>query len=57
MLSFCKIMNVVSNHDSYFVQRRDVCQHMGLSMIQKCIAILKMLAYDVAANATYKYCC
>jgi hypothetical protein len=30
---------------------------MSLSMIQKCIAALKMLAYGVVANPTNKYCC
>ncbi len=48
-------MNVVFYHDSYFVQHKDACEHMGLSMIQKCIATFKMLAYGVASNATYEY--
>jgi hypothetical protein len=49
-------MNVVSDHDCYFVQCRDVCGHMGLSTIQKCIATLRMLAYSVATDAIDKYC-
>jgi hypothetical protein len=53
---FWKIMNVVSNHDSYFVQHKDVCGRMSLSTILKCIFVLKMLAYDVATDATNEYC-
>jgi hypothetical protein len=49
-------MTVVFYHDSYFVQHRDACGHMGPLMIQKCIATLQMLAYGVAANAIYEYC-
>lgn len=49
-------MNVVSDHDSYFVQSRDECGHMCLSMFQKCITIFKMLTYGVPPHATYEYC-
>jgi hypothetical protein len=54
---FCKVMNVVSNHDYYFVQRKDVCGGMGLSMIQKCTATLRMLAHNVAIDAIDDYYC
>jgi hypothetical protein len=39
---FCKIMNVVCVHDSYFVQRKDAYSRLGHFAIQKCIITLKM---------------
>jgi hypothetical protein len=48
-------MNVVSNHDSYFVQCKDVWGGMGLSTIQKCNVVLRMLAYSVAIDAINDY--
>jgi hypothetical protein len=39
---FCKIMNVVCVHDSYFVQHKDAYNRLGHSTIQKCIITLKM---------------
>jgi hypothetical protein len=48
-------MNVVSNHDFYFMQHKDACGHMGLSTIQKCIVALRMLAYGVATYAINEY--
>ncbi len=34
----------------------DMCVHLSLSTIQKCNTTLKMLAYDIAKNASNKYC-
>jgi hypothetical protein len=48
-------MNVVSNHDFYFMQQKDACGRMGLSTIQKCIVALRMLAYGVAIDVINEY--
>ena len=49
-------MNVVCEHDFYFVQKRDAIGLLGLSPYHKCTSTLRMLAYGVAADATDKYC-
>jgi len=38
------------------VQKLDACGSLGLSSIQKCTAVLHMLAYGVTIDATDKYC-
>ncbi|CAN6720372.1 unnamed protein product [Malus baccata var. baccata] len=47
---FNKIMGVVCNHDSYFVQKPDAFGAMGLLPQQKIIAALRMLAYGAATD-------
>lgn len=42
---FFSIMDGVA-HEAYFVQKNDVTRVFGLSNIQKCTIILKMLAYS-----------
>jgi len=49
-------MNEVCEHDSFFLQKSDASGLLGLSFIQKCIVVLRMLAYGVAADATDEYC-
>jgi hypothetical protein len=53
---FLMIMDRVCECNVYFVQKRDACGLWGLSSIQKCTAILCMLAYGVTADATDEYC-
>jgi hypothetical protein len=42
-------------HDAYFIQKQDPCGAMGLFMIQKCLAIIRMLSYDMAIGVRDKY--
>ena len=42
--------------DDWFPQTLDACGSLGLSLIQKCTAVLRMLAYGVTADATDEYC-
>ena len=47
---FNKIMIVVCNHDSYFVQKNDAFGAMGLIPQQKITTALRMLAYGASAD-------
>ncbi len=49
-------MEAIVVHDFYFVQKRDATRLLGFSSIQKCIVVIKMLAYDVVANYIDEYC-
>ncbi|XP_070669009.1 uncharacterized protein [Malus domestica] len=51
---FNKIMIVVCNHDSYFVQKNDAFVVMGLFPEQKIITALRMLAYGASADQVDK---
>ncbi len=42
-------------HEAYFVQRNDVIRVLGMSNIQKCTIILRMLAYNIATNVIDEY--
>jgi hypothetical protein len=44
---FGRVMNVVCVQIFYFVQHRDVCEHLGLYIIQKYTATLKMLSLNI----------
>ncbi|XP_021775499.1 uncharacterized protein LOC110739340 [Chenopodium quinoa] len=48
-------MNKVVEGDVYFQQRRDAAGRLGLSPLQKCTAAIRMLAYDMAADAVDEY--
>ena len=48
---FLRIVDNVSNFDPYFQQRIDAVERKGLSLLQKCTAAMRMLAYDVSAYA------
>jgi hypothetical protein len=50
-------MNVVEDHDEYFVQKRNAAGTLGLSCLQKVVAAVHLLAYGVAANALDEYIC
>ncbi|XP_021718611.1 uncharacterized protein LOC110686329 [Chenopodium quinoa] len=52
---FLRIMNKVVEGDVYFQQRRDTAGRLGLSPLQKCTAAIRMLAYDLAADAVDEY--
>jgi hypothetical protein len=53
---FLKIMETIVVHDSYFVHKRDATRLLGLSSIQKCTIVIKMLAYGVSVDYTDEYC-
>ncbi|XP_042387806.1 uncharacterized protein LOC121979893 [Zingiber officinale] len=52
---FMRIFNEVSNHDNYFVQKRDGVGKLGLSGLQKMTAAFRILAYGIPADATDEY--
>ncbi|XP_062083361.1 uncharacterized protein LOC133789573 [Humulus lupulus] len=52
---FLHILDVIQRHDNYFIQRRDGMGKLGLSGLQKVIAVFRMLAYGVPADATDEY--
>jgi hypothetical protein len=49
---FFKIMHVVVQYDDYFAQQIDTYAVLGLSIIQKCVIALQMLAYGFSSDAT-----
>jgi hypothetical protein len=50
-------MNIVEEHDNYFVQKSNATGVLGLSCLQKVAAAFKMIAYGVPADATDYYVC
>ena len=52
---FLRIMNAVEAHDEYFVQKRNAANVLGLSCFQKVTAAMRMLTYEVPADATDEY--
>jgi hypothetical protein len=54
---FVRIMNVVEEHDDYFIQKRNAAGTLGLSCLQKVAAAFKMIAYEVLAVAMDDYVC
>ncbi|XP_050238269.1 uncharacterized protein LOC126687737 [Mercurialis annua] len=44
---FLRIQSTIKAHDPYFVQKRDVAGHLGLSSLQKITVALHMFAYGV----------
>ena len=49
---FLHIVDVVKRHDKFFEQRCDGLKQLGLSSIQKIIAVFQMLAYGCPTDAT-----
>ncbi|XP_004296239.1 PREDICTED: uncharacterized protein LOC101310791 [Fragaria vesca subsp. vesca] len=52
---FIRIVDGVTDYDSYFVQKRDGASRLGLSSLQKCTTTMRMLAYGVGADAVDDY--
>ncbi|XP_072064342.1 uncharacterized protein [Arachis hypogaea] len=52
---FLRIVDALSNVYPYFQQRVDATGRRGLSPLQKCTAVIRMLAYGVAADAVDDY--
>ncbi|KAH0708695.1 hypothetical protein KY284_010122 [Solanum tuberosum] len=49
------IVDAINDHDTYFEQCIDALGRFGLSTLQKIIAVFRMLAYDLPADATNEY--
>ena len=52
---FLRVVEAVRSHDSFFHQRCDGLGRLGLSTLQKVIAVFRMLAYGLLADATNEY--
>ena len=52
---FLRIQSKVKSHDSYFVQKRNSADKLGLSSLQKITTALRMLAYGVSSDLIDKY--
>ncbi|XP_021731332.1 uncharacterized protein LOC110698242 [Chenopodium quinoa] len=52
---FERLLNVVTQHDPWFQQRRDAAGRLGLSPLQKCTAAVRQLAYGCASDACDEY--
>ena len=52
---FLKLVENVQIHDTYFLQKVDATSILGLSGIQKCTAVMRMLAYGIGSDATDEY--
>jgi hypothetical protein len=49
-------MHEVCTYDSYFVQKHNVAGVLGLSNVQKCTVILRLLAYGTSGDAIDENC-
>jgi hypothetical protein len=52
---FLSIMHKLSERSPYFTKRYDATDRISLTLLQKCTATLRQLAYDMAANMIYEY--
>ncbi|XP_010689464.1 uncharacterized protein LOC104903164 [Beta vulgaris subsp. vulgaris] len=52
---FIRIVNALENHYDYFTQRVDALGRSSLTPLQKCVAIIRLLAYGVASDAVDEY--
>ena len=52
---FLRIQFKVETYEPYFIQKRDNTQRLGLSSFQKIMAVLRMLAYGMAADFMDEY--
>ncbi|KAL5184753.1 hypothetical protein HKD37_17G048410 [Glycine soja] len=52
---FIQIVNTLSNHNEYFQMRYDVVGRIGLSPLQKCTAVIRILAYGSPTDCVDEY--
>jgi hypothetical protein len=52
---FLSIMRKLSETSSYFCERFDITGRAGLTVLQKCTAALRQLAYGMAVYTIYEY--
>jgi hypothetical protein len=48
-------MNKLNETSLYFTERHDTIDHIGLTPLQKCTAVLRQLAYDMTIDTIDKY--
>jgi hypothetical protein len=53
---FLQIFESFCAHDPYFLQKQDALHNIGLSLIQKCIVALHILAYRITFDVIEEYC-
>jgi hypothetical protein len=54
---FERLVDAVRQVDSYFAQRPNCAGELGLSALQKVVAVVRILAYGVPADAVDEYVC
>ena len=52
---FMRIVDRLSNEVEYFWQKKDALGRLSLSSLQKCTAVIRVLAYGYAADAVDEY--
>ncbi|KAF8380826.1 hypothetical protein HHK36_028320 [Tetracentron sinense] len=52
---FLRIVDVVKDHDNYFMQKKDSLGRLGLSTLQKVTAVFRILAYEALVDSTDEY--
>jgi hypothetical protein len=52
---FLRILGDIEKRDEYFTRRKDALGKVGLSGLQKCTAVLRVLAYGTASDAADEY--
>ena len=52
---FFHLVNDISAHNSYFVQKRNASSKLGLSNIQKYLVAIQILGYGITPNAMDQY--
>ena len=52
---FLRIVDALGNHDEYFQMRVDATGKMGLSPLQKCTSVIRMLAYGSPVDVVDEY--
>ena len=51
------LVNDVTEHDSFFVQKCECSGKLELSNIQKCLAAIKILGYGITLDTMDQYVC
>ena len=52
---FERLVDAVQQVDPYFIQRPNCAGELGLSALQKVVVVVRILAYDIPADAVAKY--
>jgi hypothetical protein len=53
---FLRVVDGITEFDSYFVQWSDAIGRVGFSPLQKCLTAMRMLAYGAPGDAVDEYC-
>ncbi|XP_047320477.1 uncharacterized protein LOC124924489 [Impatiens glandulifera] len=52
---FLRLVNAVEVHDEFFHQNKDSTGRLGVLALQKCMAVMHILAYDTCADSVDEY--